>query len=218
MRRARHATRGQAFAETVFFIPVFLILIFGIIWTMQLTVLGERSQVAVRYSGLISNEADPMMQYSLYAMYNSANAALSNKTCTAPTSDALNNGGNTFPGPPTAQLWYSAALINSVSGTCTPGVVTLTGGTLVTPSLFSRTQSTITTILQAPSLFPGAPSTITATQNVLRTPDVAHLMTCYGDWSAVLDESLKHATLHSVGPPLPLPAFPPAQPLSLTGC
>ncbi len=210
----RNYSRGQAYAETVFFVPIFLILVYGVIWTMQLTVLGERSQVAVRYSGLISNQANPIMQYSLYTLYNSLpeNVRITAPACTKPTSNALDNTG-TFPGPQTAPLWYSGSLVNTVSGKCSQGRLTISANGLIEPALFIYTQSDLTTVLHAPSLFPGATNTIQASQNILRTPDVTSLMMCYPDLGATVQNSLTHAKLNEIAPPPPIPDFPPTTPL-----
>lgn len=216
----RHASRGQALAETAIMVPIFLLLLFGVIWAMQLTVMGERSQVAVRYSGFISNQADPIMQYSLYALYNSLpnSSRMPQSQCIKPTSDALDNSPATFPGPLTAQLWYNNSLIGSVSGGCTQGRLAITANGLAEPALFTHTQSTLVTQMHPPAMFAGALSTVTAQQNILRTPDVTSLMACYPELGNTIQDSIVHAKLNQFAPPLPLPQFPSTAPLTPGAC
>jgi Flp pilus assembly protein TadG len=52
--KLRHAQRGQAVVETVLFLPMFLLALFGVMWTAQAAVQYERTQSAVRYAGLIA--------------------------------------------------------------------------------------------------------------------------------------------------------------------
>ncbi len=220
MTNRRHAMRGQALAETAIMVPIFLLLLFGVIWAMQLTVMGERSQVAVRYSGLISNQANPMMQYSLYTLYNSLpnSARMPQAQCIKPTSDALDNSPATFPGPITAQLWYNASLIGNVNGSCNQGRLAISANGLPEPALFTHTQSALITQMRPPAIFSGAFSTVTAQQNILRTPDVASLMACYPELGNTIQDSIVNAKLNQLAPPLPLPQFPSTAPLTPGAC
>src|SRR5579872_2831353 len=53
------AQRGTAMVESAIFMPLFLLILFGIIWAVQSSVQSERVQIAVRYGGFVSNEAAP---------------------------------------------------------------------------------------------------------------------------------------------------------------
>ena len=68
------AQRGTAMIESAIFLPLFLLVLFGIIWAVQSSVQSERVQIAVRYDGFVSNEAAPYVGYSLYGLYLAAAA------------------------------------------------------------------------------------------------------------------------------------------------
>ena len=111
--------RGQALLETVIFLPLTLLTLWAVIWVAQYGVMSERVQSAVRYSGLVSNQINPYVEYSLYVLYNSlgpvsSNAPIPASTCNAPTTDALTNSG-TYPGPTTAPFWMATPIPPSVT-------------------------------------------------------------------------------------------------------
>jgi hypothetical protein len=64
-----HHQRGQAVVETVIFLPMFMFVLYGMIWAIQTAVQYERVESAVRYSGLVSQYTNPYSNYSLYALY-----------------------------------------------------------------------------------------------------------------------------------------------------
>jgi hypothetical protein len=89
----KHAERGQAFTETVLFLPLFLLALFGIMYSVQAAVQTERAQLAVRYTGLVSQEINPYLSYSLYAMYvQLGNATLPTQLCTPLVTSLLGDG------------------------------------------------------------------------------------------------------------------------------
>src|SRR5581483_1638829 len=137
-----HRQRGQTFVETAIVLPVFLLVLWGIIWAVQASVTNERVQMAVRYSGLVSNEGSPFVNYSLYALYNNLVGIASppSFTCVAPNTDALTNS-NTYPGPTTLPMWNPG----TTNGTCSQAETSLQGGGLIQPQIFTHTLSSITT-------------------------------------------------------------------------
>jgi Flp pilus assembly protein TadG len=93
----RHAQRGQAIVETVVFLPMFVLVFFGIIWSVQAAVQSERVQSAIRYAGLISQRANPYADYSLYSMYGQLGSlTLPAVPCTIPLTDALSDAAPTY--------------------------------------------------------------------------------------------------------------------------
>ena len=93
----KHAQRGQAVVETVIFLPMFLIALFGIIWTVQAAVQSERVESAVRYAGLISQQANPYVDYSLYSMYTQLGSTLiPTVTCISPITAPLSDAAPTY--------------------------------------------------------------------------------------------------------------------------
>ena len=102
-RRAQHGqrvvrfltlrSRGQALVETAIALPVFLLVMFGVVWSLQVGVLGERVEMVARYGGMVSARINPYQQYSLYAVYSAAGGAPPATSCVKPPSAIMDNGG-----------------------------------------------------------------------------------------------------------------------------
>jgi|SRR5579884_1168246 len=213
--------RGQALIESVIFLPLFLLVLFGIIWIVQVSVLSERAQIAVRYSGLISNESSPYTRYSIYAVYNNVGALQQSTptTCATPGTDALlnDNSSGAFPGPKSAPFWWPDN--SAASGTCTAGSAPITGGTLTSPLLLTHSMASVSTTKSIPLYIQGSIgsySTLTATQNFINTPDIATTFRCYPDLQAAVSASLSgEVSGQGAGMTLPLPDTNPTTPLPL---
>ncbi|HEV3141915.1 MAG TPA: hypothetical protein VGY57_15425, partial [Vicinamibacterales bacterium] len=168
--------------EAAIFLPFFMLLLFGLIWAIQSSVQSERVQIAVRYSGLVSTETAPYDGYSIYALYNDAVNPSISTACTAPTSDALTDTG-AFPGPAQPNFW--SPISSSVTPSCTHGAAIMSGGGLLTASVFTHTSSNISANVSVPGPIQaavggvGAQTQLSASQNFLDTPDLGTLMTCY---------------------------------------
>ncbi len=204
--------------ESAVFLPLFLLLVFGIIWAAQSGVQSERVQIAVRYSGLISNEAVPYQNYSLYALYTGAVAPATNTACSIPTSDALTNSG-TFPGPQSAPFWQPLA--GTTIGTCSKGTAVLQGGSLSSPLLFVQTLSTATTQVTVPGNLQGAlgsNSTLYARENFFDTPDLPTIMNCFGELHTAVNASLSNVAQNAITAAAPIPDSNPTTALTISGC
>jgi hypothetical protein len=211
MSRSRHAQRGQALTETALVLPMFLLVLFGIEWSIQTGVIAERAQLAVRFSGLVSDQASQYTNYSLFSYYNSSPIYAAGLQCTNPTDNVLYQAGTLATGPQytsgtvTPPFFYPAQ--PSVPG-CIPGVAVLSGGSLVTPLVFIHTLSQITSYTQAQSVLqstlPGFTSVL-AQQNYLETPDVPHLLACYPELQTALPQSLDHTVLNVTAAATPIP-------------
>lgn len=213
----RRAQRGQALIETALVLPMCLLVLFGILWSIQTEVVAERTQLAVRFSGLVSDQASQYTSYSIFAVYNASLApALS---CTEPTDDVLEQDGTYASGITRDTFFWP---YKQSSPACSSSVVVLTGGSLVTPLVFIQTLSQITSYTQTKSALQQALPAITsvfAQQNYLETPDVPHLLDCYPEVDAAVPASLNHAYLGETGPATPLPADPGTSPLTVnTAC
>ncbi len=219
----RNAERGQATLETALFLPLFLLVLFGVIWAVQSSVVGERSQMAVRFAGLISNEANPYDRYSLGALYDGLPGVAQSEvyTCVTPAPDALMNDGN-FPGPTTPQFFQPTG--GTATGTCSQGETHLTGGTMTAPLLFLQTRSSIAATTNVPSYISavlGATQNLTATQNFIDGPDIHTILTCYNDGSTddlgtVVADSLTDTAVNATTAPTPIPDSPSTAALSLS--
>ena len=221
MQVKRHAQRGQAMVEAAIFLPLTLFLLFGLIWAVQSGVQSERVQVAVRYSGFVSNLSSPYGGYSIYALYNQAASPSVSTGCSVPVGDALTNTG-AFPGPASATFWSPIA--GSASGTCTRGSTILSGGNLAGASVFLHTASAITANVPVPAALASAlastgnPTTITASQNVLETPDVGTLLKCYPVLQTTINASLTAAVQNAAVAPAALSDSVPSNPPSPGTC
>jgi len=221
--RNRHAQRGQALTETAVILPLFLLVLFGMIWVTQTSVIAERSQIAVRFSGLVSNEAQPWAQYSLYSLYNGlpgSSTYPSVAACSTPGPDALLTN-NQFGGIPHANpaLPYFTPT-GTIGGTCTRGVAIVQGGSLASPMVLIQTQSSIqsSTNVPSPLLGLGAGSNVTAQQNFIISPDLPRLMSCYPELGTAVTNSITDVA-QNAGTTAPLSASPPTNPLNVnTSC
>lgn len=226
--KSMHHQRGQAMIETAVFLPLFLLVLFGVIWAVQSSVQYERSEISVRFSGIISDEASPYQQYSLGALYDGLPgiAGAEVYTCASPGPDALQNDPTNliFPGPKSPSF-FRPLNGNSTVGTCTQGPAHLSGGALTQAQLFIHTQSSITPQISVPGFlqnFMGATQNLSATQNFFDGPDVQTLLACYNDNSTddlgmVVEDSLAHTTMNAIAAPTPLPDSPVTTALSLSG-
>ncbi len=216
-----HAQRGQALIESVVFLPLFLLVLFGIIWIVQISVINERAQISVRYSGLISNESNPYTDYSIYAVYNNVGALQQPipTTCATPSSDAFmnSNANNAFPGPQSAPFWAPDGA--SSTGSCAAGTAPLKGGAMITPLLLTHTAASVAATKVVPLYIQNATGPLTAlgaNQNFINTPDIAAVFKCYPDLqtnvsaSLVGEQSPQGATFT-----MPLPMTNPTTPLPL---
>ena len=212
-----HVQRGTAMIESAIFLPLFLLVLFGIIWAVQSSVQSERVQIAVRYGGLVSNEAAPYVGYSLYGLYLAAASPSVNTACSAPVTDALTNSG-AFPGPTAAPFWSPES--NQTQGACTKGTAVLTGGALSSSLVFLSTQSSISTQVQVPTLLQPALNTanqnLSANENFFDTPDLGTIMKCYSDLDTAVAQTLNDTALNVASAPAALPDNNPVNPLAVS--
>jgi len=216
---ARHAQRGQALTETAIMLPLFLLLLYGIMWAVQTGVVNERVQIAVRYSGLISNQSSPYQQYSLYALYDNLEGVSAPPafTCVPPSTDALLNNGQ-FPGPATAPFWQP---VGTPSGTCSQGTATMAGA-LPQPQVFTHTSSAITAAAPVQGVLQSAIGStqqhVDASQNYLDAPAIGTVLTCYAELDDAVSASLENSTPGSLPSTVsPIPDVNPTTPLVLSG-
>jgi hypothetical protein len=177
--------------ETAIFVPLATLCLFAVIWAMQLGTIDERTQIAVRYSGLISQVQSPYDDYSLYATYNNLTATNYEKTlplgCQNPTNDALSNDStnNTFPGPISGLFWWNSSDVGH--GTCNANNArsVIVGPTQKEIVLYNGPQMVAT--IAVPSFLQAAlgssTSGVSATTNFYKAPNVQVIMRCYNSGS-----------------------------------
>jgi Flp pilus assembly protein TadG len=143
----RH-TRGQALVETVIFLPVALIALFGIIYFGRYGVVSERAQSAVRYGALVSYGSTSV--YSASGIYDAiASGPVAPAACPANVgSDTLKalseqNGGAPTPAP----YWRP----DTATATCTQSTVSFAGTASAAYHTFTVTTATTTATVAVPA-------------------------------------------------------------------
>jgi len=140
------AERGQALIETVVFLPMFLMALFGIMYAVQTAVQYERAESVVRYNGMVSLHQNPYSSYSLYAMYSQlGNPNLPGTNCILPTAAALTDASPTYTSGASGAFWSPsiAAPICIQFGTYGIGIVGIGAGTGLNQDLIVSNQGAV---------------------------------------------------------------------------
>jgi Flp pilus assembly protein TadG len=174
----RHRQRGQALIETVIFLPVALIALFGIMYFSRYGVLSERAQSAVRYGTLISYRAAPV--YSARGIYDAiASGPVAPTTCPAvvgtDTTNALSeqNGAGPTPSP----YWRP----DSATATCTQSTMSYPGPATAASHTFTVTAATATATIAVPAALTsllGANTSAVASFGYVRSDPPGVIMYC----------------------------------------
>jgi hypothetical protein len=211
-------SRGQALIETAIALPVFLLVMFCVMWALQAGVLGERVELVARYGGMVSARINPYQQYSIYAAYTAASGAPLPTSCVKPPPALIGNGGPLAP-PATATqpFWQAAAGTTATSATC--GKILSNSAGLSAPMLLGRTAITVEAAADPPAMLVpivGTQRQRLATLNQFESPDMATLVGCYGELQAAFEHSVDPSTDTS---PTSIPSVigtPAAGPLALS--
>jgi len=190
--------RGQAVVETAIAVPLFLLSMFGLLWSMHAGVLSERSQLAVRYSGLISLVNNPYIDHSLYALYGNLNGApgVASSNCEHPKAEISNNQDFLGTGIHGAVFWQAQSLPTS---TCTGSPRTLiNSSTMTRPLVLHANVASIESSLAMPAYIKSfnssaAPGTAGAAGNFFKAAQIGALMRCYPDLLTAASVSLQPA-------------------------
>ena len=190
MREFRLVTmraRGQALIETAIALPVFLIAMFGVVWSLQSGVLGERVQMAARYGGMVSAQGNPFQQYSLYGVYGAAAGTPVVAPCGCRRRRCSPTAARWSRRPRPARSSGSPPARPTVSGTCGRTLSTAAG--LSGPKLLGHAQMTVDATNDVPHVAASRasaarPTPWNATINQLESPDMATLVACYPELQA----------------------------------
>ncbi len=190
--RARfHRQRGAALIETALVLPVLLGALYAVVWGIRVGVVTERAEEVVRYAGVLQQQQNPYLDYSLYTLYNNLNGTSNVPTqpCAVPNNDFLigSSVGAFF-------------LPTSLTVACvTPARVDLTTG--YTRDYLMLTQAPVVTADVSASfagLLPGAAAlwthTLTRTMPFYRSPDLSSLLHCSPQLSSAVSASLEPST------------------------
>lgn len=174
----RHAERGQAMAETAIFLPVALMVLFGILYFARFGVLKERAQSAVRYAARISYESAPT--YSAADIYNAiaANGIPAPGCASTVSGDTI--GVLDGPGAPSSvgAYWQPD---HPPSATCSVTTASFGGASWAAFHYFTVTQHTVTGLLDVPSYVTsalGTSGTVSASLGYLHADPPSMIMYC----------------------------------------
>ncbi|MDB5027204.1 MAG: hypothetical protein JWO66_893 [Candidatus Eremiobacteraeota bacterium] len=189
-------SRGQALIETAIALPVFLLVMFGVIWALQTGVLGERVEMVARYGGMVSAESNPYQQYSLYAAYSAAAGSPIATPCATPPPGLLENGVPlAAPAKGTPAFWQPSGSSTITTASC--GRTIANGAGLSTAMMLGRSSITVSASSDVPKTlqpFAGATTQRSATMNAFRSPDMATLVACYSELQTAFERSVDPTT------------------------
>src|ERR1700677_3057006 len=89
-----HRQRGAALLETALVLPVLLGALYAVVWGIRVGVVTERSEQVVRYAGVLEQQQNPYLDYSLYTLYNNLGGVSNVPTqpCAVPNNGFLKGG------------------------------------------------------------------------------------------------------------------------------
>lgn len=219
-RRLRHGERGQALTETVVFLPLFILALFGILWSVRTSVQYERTQLAVRYSGLISQQISPYTQYSLYAMYSSLGRnSVPAVTCIPPLVALLSDGlpyTSTQAATMSQPFWFP---VGPKSSCVSAGIVGSPAGSMFYQDVVViHQQPRIVSSIDVPTSLGntlGKFTAMSAQQNFFKPIGIDAVVACFPSLNTALQSSLQPTTDRSPATsPVPMTSSVDAAPIS----
>lgn len=195
-----HAQRGQAIVETVVFLPMFMLALFGILWTVQIAVQYERTESAVRYAGLISQRVSPYTDYSLYSMYTQLGVTtIPTITCVLPLTAPLSDAAPTYTSSQTATASTPFWTPTNATPACpSAGLVGAPVGVGFNQDvILSQQQPGMTATIAVPGTLTaklGAFSTAYASQTFFRPVGINVILACYPSLNTQITSSLEWST------------------------
>jgi hypothetical protein len=194
------AERGQALVETVVFLPMFLLALFGIMWAVQAAVQNERVQSTVRYNGMILQHDNPYASYSLYAMYAQlGTTTVPNPPCPPPIADPLSDASPTYTSGTSAPFWspsINPIVICIKFGTHNIGTVGIPAGTGLNQDLLLSTYGVVAlSFTSAPAQLQAALGAFTLTRALatfFQPVGVNVILACYPTLNTQIQNSLQY--------------------------
>lgn len=208
MRLLTSASRGQALAESAIFLPLVLLVLFGTIYVSQYGVLAERTQLAVRYGGLVGSSS----LYSAGTIYNFlSQPAGTIPGCPTPPPGIVTDTAP-LPGGASAPYW----LPQSVSASCATIVKSVGGAQFVAAGLFEASQDSVTTQLTVfpylQSVLGGSAVTVAASEPFAHPADPSAILYC----SQEVHDRVHDAVMGALQPAPPSPSPTPTSSASPT--
>jgi hypothetical protein len=209
----RHGERGQAIVETVIFLPMFLLVLFGVMWSIKSALQYERVEGAVRYAGLISDHASPYLDTSMYSMYQQlGSTTLAPLPCISPLPAPLSDADPTYTSASTTTasgaFWAPASSTPGCSGNRVIGASAGSGG-FYQDVLFMQQHPSMASTVSVPSYLQaklGTSTTFAADGYFLKPITVAAILACYPVLNTTIGYSLQYTTdLSTAVTPTPMP-------------
>ncbi|HEV3157777.1 MAG TPA: hypothetical protein VGZ00_10565 [Candidatus Baltobacteraceae bacterium] len=184
------ASRGQALLETAVALPILLLAFFGVIWAMKEGTLLERSQLDVRYGGVLAAQSQAYQDYSLSTLYTTVDfptAGPPTPFCGTPP-PALIGGGSVGGGVTVSQQPFWAPQ-NAVVASCTGPRLPLTASLGFTRDyLIDTSHESVTVLADVPTqikamLGNSATTSVgnSAQETFYRSPDLTTLLVCLNE-------------------------------------
>jgi hypothetical protein len=198
----KHAQRGQAIFETVLFLPMFLLALFGMIWAVQAAVQYERVESAVRYTGLVSQEANPYAQYSFYALYEQlGSTTLPTFTCLTPLTTPLSDSAPTYTSTQattaSAPFWSPTTSSSGCSGPNPAGIMGIQAGTgLAQDFIINQQYPSVLSSIAVPSYLKstlGPLTSASASERFFQPVGINVILACYATLNSQINISLNYA-------------------------
>jgi len=203
VRRTRHAPRGQAIFETAIALPLFLLGLFGVMWSVRASALSERVQLGVRYGGVVNAVQNPYLSYSLFSMYATLDGQSPVDLTKCPNADtsALTSGRATFWHPSGTPLTDCKSSVNLLP-VASPNQYILLQNDFVALTAVAPVDG----YLSANNIISATRSQL-ASANFFRSPDIGQLMSCTPIGQAVkasLEGGSDASTANTAATPMPL--------------
>ncbi|MFN2528907.1 MAG: TadE/TadG family type IV pilus assembly protein [Candidatus Baltobacteraceae bacterium] len=189
----KHGQRGQALVETAIFLPVVLLILFGIVYFSRLGVLSERVQSAVRYGTLISFNSAQV--YSGADIYNGLSSASPSALCppavATDTSQAVTHANAPSGSASPVPFWRPDV---AASATCSVSTISFTGPPYQSVHIFTVTRdSAIAGVAVSPYLqsFLGTTNNAGATLGYMHSDPPSVILYCLGSLGSAVATALQ---------------------------
>jgi hypothetical protein len=200
VRERNHRQRGAALLETAIILPVLLTALYAVVWGIRVGVVTERSEEVVRYAGVLQQQQNPFIDYSLYTLYNNLGSTSNVPTqpCAVPNNNFLKGGSIADVSGVTSSTAEFAAFFLPTSvtvGCTTPARVALLSG--YSRQFLMLTEAPVVTADVSASfsgILPNANElgthTLSRSLQFYRSPDLSSLLHCAPQLSTVVTASL----------------------------
>ena len=187
--------RGQTIVEMIVALPIVLLALFGVLYVARVGVINERAELALRYGGITSFDANSGA-YSIENMYqNVSNVYTTPGPCPTPPAGVF-SGASPFPGPTSAPFWQPDDA-NGPTTTCTPSVLGFGGAQFLATHYVMATVVNVTAHVNVPAYLSGligSASTLSTTAQFEHGAPPAMILYCSKEvenrvWGAITAES-----------------------------